>query len=124
MTLPCNPQRVADMRSMIDPCEWCGIVSYLRNPQSEIRWVMLVACDLPLEEVAAFCSEENADVNLYQQMLKEGKIKLANAGPKSGTTPESFTLDSIRENEVFDVICLPPFYIVKKIPVKRDEYAS
>lgn len=118
MKIPCDPQIVAEMRSMIDPCDWKAIRECFYNWFETgicIDWVVLLSKDVVLEEMAAFIADKTSDTKLFQKMCEEKMIQVGNTRPDSGIKPYTFKLTTFEDADMFNVVCLPPFYVVKRI---------
>ena len=71
MKIPCDPQLVSEMRSMIDPCEWKTLRECFWNwvdTGKFIDWIVLVSKDVALEEVAALFADKAPDIEAFHKM--------------------------------------------------------
>jgi hypothetical protein len=115
LPVPFDTQIAARLCSQIDPCEFRAVKRYFRNPRSEIQLVVLVQAPYALEEVATvFATIGNGGADL-QTLLRLGVIKFGvddRNRVQVAVRDKVVLLDSIPDHQDYDVIYLPPCYVV------------
>ena len=102
--IPCTAQAAAEMRAMIDLCQFRAVQIYCAAPDEEVERVAVVGLDYDLAEVAAyFWSATDAT---YDQF-----VSFVNAGAFYEMRPTEIVLAS--PEKWVHCIQLPPFFIVK-----------
>jgi len=117
MHISCKPEVVAEMQHLIDVCDFGTVKAYFRDPHSEITGVIIVQEEYILEEVAAvFRDPVAAPAISLMNILVFGAVKIGVddlSRVREGQREHAVLLDEFPDNRYCDVICLPPFYIVK-----------
>ncbi len=111
---------VEEMRSQIDRTDMRTVKAYFRDPNSEIKQVMLSQNGCPLEEVAAVMASGNQGT--LMNMLADGWVKVGvdridKVHPKLRTS--AIVLDTLADDQYCEVIYLPPAYVVRIILGKK-----
>lgn len=117
-----NAELASKLRRLIDATDLATVKAYLRDPQSEIDRVALVQGDHLLEEVAAVFVA--GDTETYMLVAQEGGVKLGVDSLNEVRTEFQdcvVVLDTFPDNQLCDVIYLPPFYLVKIRPGRKWE---
>jgi hypothetical protein len=118
MLIPHNPQIAGELKSRIDACEFGLIKRYFRDPSSEISSILIVQDPYKLEEVGAFLVDlmGHGGLSTGMDIFIEGAV-VAGVDDFDGVDPEMHQnarlLDGIADDEICDVLFLPPIYLVK-----------
>lgn len=120
MKIKHDAELAAEMKSLSDPTDLRAVRLYLQDPSTEIEKVILVQGDHRLEEVAAVFAAD--DPNTVMMMISEGAIKFGVETLDEIRTEDqdcAVVLGIYPDDQFCEVVCLPPFCIVKMRIGKR-----
>lgn len=116
-SIPHDPQIAGELKSKIDACEFGLVKRYFRDPSTEISSILIVQDPYKLEEVGAFFVDPMGHGGLSAGMdIFTGGAVVAGVDDLAGVDPgmrrNARLLDSIPDDEICDVLYLPPIYLV------------
>ena len=113
-----NKKLANKLKELIDPCGFETVKRYFRAENSEISQVALIQGDYLLHEIATVFVDKAVGDKLAKlvELLEAGIIKYGVdnlESAKSDFKKYAVLLDSVPDNQLCNVIYLPPIYIVK-----------
>jgi hypothetical protein len=109
-----HAELVREMQSQIDRTDMRTVKAYFRDPNSEIKQVILAQKGCPLEEVAAVMVAGSEGT--FMNMLADGWIKICVESMDSVPArlrTNAILLDSVSDDQYCDVVYLPPAYVIR-----------
>jgi tetratricopeptide (TPR) repeat protein len=115
-----HAELVEEMRSRIDGTDMRTVKAYFRDPNSEIKQVILAQNGCPLEEVAAVMVSGSQET--LMNMLADGWVKVGvdsmDRVPVRLQT-SVILLDTFPDDQYCEIVYLPPAYVVRIITGRK-----
>ena len=112
-----NEKMAKALENMVDPCSFLAVKSYILSPSSEIDRAFIVHGDYKIHEMGSFLVEaKESDDETAQKMFSTGVLKIVVDKSKiNAPNPDVLDVNDIPEDDGYNVIYLPPVYLIQPL---------